>query len=415
LKTKVLISLFTLVLLTTAANSQWTEYDLPGTYGNSNDIVSVTNQIIFSAGHDIHKSTNGGINWVKQTNLAYENQRTEIQFYNSSTGWSCGADGSFMKTTNGGTNWVETFAGFETLTGLDFINSNTGYLSTETGKVLKTTNGGSNWTSYSPSQISYLTSVFFLNDQTGWASGSQGTTGKVIRTTNGGLNWVIQLNNVFNAVDHVYFRNAETGFAGCYKKMYRTTNGGNSWDTVNIHSDVNDIKCVLMVSVTTGYATGSFFGNSGGVIKTFDGGLNWYLQWAGSPNSANSISFAPGSTANGWVSTNSGVLRTTNSGGELIGIQPVSNIILEKYELSQNYPNPFNPTTNIKLQIPESGLVKLVVFDVTGRQVAELVNETLMAGEYKVDFNASGLTSGVYFYRITTAGFSDAKKMILVK
>ena len=59
--------------------------------------------------------------------------------------------------------------------------------------------------------------------------------------------------------------------------------------------------------------------------------------------------------------------------------------------------------------------MKLVVFDVTGRQVAELVNETLMAGEYKVDFNASGFTSGVYFYRLTTEGFNDVKKMILVK
>ena len=101
--------------------------------------------------------------------------------------------------------------------------------------------------------------------------------------------------------------------------------------------------------------------------------------------------------------------------GSTIGIEPISGNVPEKYSLSQNYPNPFNPSTNIKLQIPESGLVKLVVFDVTGREVAELVNETLNAGEYKVDFNASGFTSGVYFYRITTVGFSDVKKMILVK
>ncbi|MBE2216878.1 MAG: T9SS type A sorting domain-containing protein [Ignavibacteria bacterium] len=101
--------------------------------------------------------------------------------------------------------------------------------------------------------------------------------------------------------------------------------------------------------------------------------------------------------------------------GSTIGIQQMSNEIPAQFELYQNYPNPFNPTTNIKLQIPESGLVKLVVFDVTGREVAELVNETLGAGEYKVDFNASGLTSGVYFYRLEAEGFSEIKKMILVK
>ncbi|HAX47870.1 MAG TPA: hypothetical protein DCX92_02690, partial [Bacteroidetes bacterium] len=87
----------------------------------------------------------------------------------------------------------------------------------------------------------------------------------------------------------------------------------------------------------------------------------------------------------------------------------------ENYSLSQNYPNPFNPTTNIKLQIPKAGNVKLTVFDVTGKEVAVLVNENLSAGEYKVDFNAHGLTSGVYFYRIESAGFIDVKKMMLVK
>lgn len=101
--------------------------------------------------------------------------------------------------------------------------------------------------------------------------------------------------------------------------------------------------------------------------------------------------------------------------GSTIGIEPVSNNIPEQYSLSQNYPNPFNPTTNIKLQIPKAGNVKLTVFDVTGSQVALLVNENLNAGEYKVDFNAAALTSGVYFYRLETAGFKDVKKMILVK
>lgn len=415
MKAKIIISTLILLLLTVEVQTQWIEYSLPGTYGNSNDVAAVTSQIIFSAGHDIHKSTNGGINWVKQTSLAFNNERTEIQFYNSSTGWSCGAAGSILKTTNGGLNWVESFAGFETLTGMDFVNATTGYLCTETGKVLKTTNSGSNWTAYIPSQITYLTSLYFINDETGWASGSQGTTGKVIKTTNGGVNWVIQLNNVFNAVNQVYFRNSETGFAGCYKKMYRTTTGGNSWDTVFIHAEVSGINNVQMVNVSTGYAAGSFYNNSGGILKTLDGGLNWYLQWVDSPNSANSIAIVPGNTTSGWVSTNSGVLRTTNSGGELIGIEPISNIIPEKFELSQNYPNPFNPTTNIRIRLPNEGFVKLIVFDVTGKESAVLVNENLKPGEYNIDFNASNLPSGVYFYRLETNNFTDVKKMVLVK
>ncbi len=98
-----------------------------------------------------------------------------------------------------------------------------------------------------------------------------------------------------------------------------------------------------------------------------------------------------------------------------IGIQQISGEVPEKFELSQNYPNPFNPVTNIKFSIPKQGNVKLVVFDITGRQVAELVNEQLSAGSYNFDFNASGLSSGAYFYKLVTNEFTDVKKMILVK
>lgn len=87
----------------------------------------------------------------------------------------------------------------------------------------------------------------------------------------------------------------------------------------------------------------------------------------------------------------------------------------EKFFLYQNYPNPFNPTTNIKFDIVKAGDVKLTVFDVTGRSVQTLVNEQLSAGSYSYDFNASGLASGIYFYKVETPEFTSIKKMILVK
>lgn len=101
--------------------------------------------------------------------------------------------------------------------------------------------------------------------------------------------------------------------------------------------------------------------------------------------------------------------------GSTIGIEPVSGTLPEKFELSQNYPNPFNPSTNINFSIPVSGKVKLSVFDVSGREVAVLVNKDLAAGTYKADFNASMLSSGVYFCRINAGDFTDVKKMMLVK
>ena len=98
-----------------------------------------------------------------------------------------------------------------------------------------------------------------------------------------------------------------------------------------------------------------------------------------------------------------------------IGITPISTEVPEGFSLGQNYPNPFNPVTNIGLRIARFGYISLKVFDITGKEIAVLVNENLNAGTYNVDFDASQLASGTYFYRMETAGFSEVKKMIVVK
>jgi hypothetical protein len=83
--------------------------------------------------------------------------------------------------------------------------------------------------------------------------------------------------------------------------------------------------------------------------------------------------------------------------------------------LRQNYPNPFNPTTTIKWQLPEAGLVTLKIYDVLGREVTTLVNEELNAGKHETVFDASRFSSGVYFYRIKVKEFIQTKKMIVMK
>ncbi len=85
------------------------------------------------------------------------------------------------------------------------------------------------------------------------------------------------------------------------------------------------------------------------------------------------------------------------------------------YSLYQNYPNPFNPVTTIRFQIPSRQKVELTVFDILGREVANLLNEEKLAGVYEVKFNASNLASGVYFYRLKTQDFIESKKLLLLK
>ena len=90
--------------------------------------------------------------------------------------------------------------------------------------------------------------------------------------------------------------------------------------------------------------------------------------------------------------------------------------IPEDFKLDQNYPNPFNPSTKISYSIPKSYFVSLIIFDVLGREIQKLINGYQTAGKHTIDFNANGLTSGVYFYRVKTGdGLTDTKKMILIR
>lgn len=101
--------------------------------------------------------------------------------------------------------------------------------------------------------------------------------------------------------------------------------------------------------------------------------------------------------------------------GGSVGIENISSDIPKSYKLSQNYPNPFNPVTNIAFDIPKSSYAVLRVFDMLGREVAMLVNEKLDAGSYRVNFDASNLSSGTYFYSLTTSSFSQTKKLTVIK
>lgn len=86
-----------------------------------------------------------------------------------------------------------------------------------------------------------------------------------------------------------------------------------------------------------------------------------------------------------------------------------------EFSLEQNYPNSFNPSTKIRYELPERSFVTIKVYDVLGEEVATLVNEEKSAGNYEVEFDAAGLSSGIYFYTLSTGNFLSTKKMILLR
>ncbi|MCH8942356.1 MAG: T9SS type A sorting domain-containing protein [Bacteroidetes bacterium] len=122
-----------------------------------------------------------------------------------------------------------------------------------------------------------------------------------------------------------------------------------------------------------------------------------------------------------WIATNVGVLQF-NPYGIVTDVEDENSVNIPKeFSLSQNYPNPFNPETAISYQLSAFSFVSLKVFDVLGREVATLVNEEKPAGTYTINFNAEGLSSGVYFYRLQVytperaGSFVQTKKLVFMK
>ena len=100
---------------------------------------------------------------------------------------------------------------------------------------------------------------------------------------------------------------------------------------------------------------------------------------------------------------------------ELVGVSKEVNDLPKDFTLSQNYPNPFNPNTVISYSLPSASNVKLIVYNTLGQTIKTLESGYKNAGNYSINFNASALPSGIYFYRLEAGQFSQIKKMILIK
>lgn len=140
-----------------------------------------------------------------------------------------------------------------------------------------------------------------------------------------------------------------------------------------------------------------------------------FVKGAGNSSETKDYSFRESNLQSGKYNYR---LKQTDFNGNLKYYELTNEVIIDvpkSFAVSQNYPNPFNPSTKINFEIPKDGLVNLKVYDVSGREVRTLVNEVKQAGYYTADFNAAGLSSGIYFYSISAAGFNQTKKMVLVK
>jgi len=196
-----------------------------------------------------------------------------------------------------------------------------------------------------------------------------------------------------------------SGWTTCYSQTY--TLPGTGWQMINLTTPFQYTGGNLLVEICynnssyTAYSpvycsstTGDYWGRYGDLSTASGCGYTAWTSTTGPVGKANmKFTMNPGTTA----------------------VTPIGTTVPQSYSLAQNYPNPFNPVTKINFAIPKQGFVTLKVYDMLGREVTKLVNEVKQAGTYSVDFDATRLSSGVYFYKLEAGGFVDTKRMVLIK
>lgn len=365
-------------------------------------------------GYILH-TTNGGDTWVLQTSNTSENLYG-VSFADVNYGMACGSNGVIVKTTDAGTTWAVSTSGTGNhLLGISYLTENIASVAGFSGTLLRTTDGGATWTAQTnpvDGRSSDFRALCFTDVNNGTAVGD---VGKIIRTVNGGANWSIQNSGTSNHLQAVSFCDANNGMVlDMNGNVLTTANGALPVELSDFSSFVDAHGIVLH------WTTATEINNSGFEIERKDAGIvgSWktlgFVKGAGASSIQHSYSFTDREQTAGHYSYR---LKQMDRDGAYTYSRTVEAEIAasQTLMLDQNFPNPFNPTTSIRFQLPTAGHASLKVFDVLGNLTATLVDEDISAGTHSIQFDASHLASGMYFYQLKSGSFIETKKIVLAR
>lgn len=457
----------------TTDGENWIQEQIDPPFGLITDIAinSGNNIVAIGSRGIIMTSTDNGDNWIASNSSSISFTPEDVDFTSNNIGYLVNGTRFVYKTDDAGNTWEEIDTGVSSGLGgtlgisrIYFSDHNNGWAVTRIGDVLNTTDAGESWTidteAISTESNRTLNAVFAIDQNTVFIGGGNGQTYHLKRTTDGGETWtdLISSNGVNDVVRDLFFTDANNGWAITEYVVYKTTDGGDSWTESFEFALSNDFTKVTFTDPNTGFLL-----NDRTLFKTTDAGNAW-IELSGSANSrVNDVHFSDNNT--GWLVNSSFFNRGiyfTQDGGETwqrnrmqtastilkifalnetnvwafgqdgIVLRSKSSVFTSseeqfssdtpnQFNLEQNYPNPFNPTTNIRFNMPEAGIVKLSVFNVLGQRVSTLIaGERFNSGQHNVTFDASHLSSGMYLYRIeisaiNNATFTKTGRMVLIK
>ena len=353
----------------------WTQSNT-GLTDTSVPSLAVDDSEVFAGTHDgVFRSTDHGSTWNAANSGPMQNTDVAALIFKGSNLFAATFGNGILVSTDRGASWTKTDSGITDSYFFCLAVSGSNIVAGDEKGIFLSTDNGTSWNA-------------ILN---GW-NGPWGYNVRALAVSGG---------NLYAGVDANYGSNS----------IYRSTDNGETW-TILSGSPSGTTTYAFAVS-----GTNVFAGGDGGVDVSTDNGATWMMA-STSEFPTTIISALAASDTNLYAGTAIdppiGVFRRPLS-QMITAVEEEGNTMPASFSLSQNYPNPFNPSTVIRYELPTNGYVTLKVYDILGREVRTLVDERQNSGIHSVTFNASGLASGVYFYRIEAGAYHDTKRLLLLK
>jgi len=358
--------------------------------------------------------------------------------------WDSFNGGRMFITNNDGTNWNQVGTADSSIDILSIVMLDSRILAGTWNGLIQSADDGTTWDAFTTTGIpadAAIWSIAIINSTL-----FAGTTGAIYKSTDNGSTWTeISSGIADDARITSIVASGENLFAGSANNgVFKSTNNGTSWTTINSNLTNTNISQLVgldnkLFAVTL---TGVFISDNSGASWAADpsgltkvnclvavndqiiAGTEDNGTYLSVDNGVTWTSFSTGMPADNRIWSlalnNNGIFAGTSSGiwftsyPNKVGIEGEISVP-STFILKQNYPNPFNQSTTISFSIPSKSFVSLKIYDLQGREVATIFSEEIPAGDYTRQWDATDLSSGIYFYRLQAGSYSEAKKLILLR